>query len=72
MFLPAWAWPLKNSTALCSANTATMPDVLIALATGLRPEASARDRAAIRLSTFMGVSSLCNSGACAACTINAW
>jgi hypothetical protein len=50
MFLPAWAWPVKNSTTLCcracsvwpSCTTATMPEVLIALATGLTPSASAR------------------------------
>ena len=48
-----------------------MPEVLIALATGLTPAASARARSAIRASTLMGVSSLCSSGACAACTINA-
>jgi hypothetical protein len=49
-----------------------MPEVLMALAAGLTPSASALARWAIRLSTFMGVSSLCSSGACAACTINAW
>ena len=43
-----------------------MPEVLIALAAGLMPAASARSRSAIRLSTFMGVSSLCSSGAYAA------
>ena len=40
-----------------------MPEVLIALATGLAPPASALARSFIRLSTFIGVSSLCSSGA---------
>ena len=47
-----------------------MPEVLIALATGLTPSASARARSFIRLSTFIGVSSLCSSGAWAAWRIS--
>ena len=47
-----------------------MPEVLIALATGLAPPASALARSFIRLSTFIGVSSLCSSGAWAAWRIS--
>ena len=56
----------ESTTLRVCGSSATMPEVLIAFAPGFFPAASALARSAIRLSTFMGVSSLCSSGACAA------
>jgi hypothetical protein len=51
-------------------STETMPEVLIALATGAWPAASSFLRSVIKLRMRAGVSSLCSSSPCAAWRIS--